>query len=72
MPVSFVSDHIETLYELDIQHREIAEKLGFTVYERAPALNTRPDFIAALAELVRSSAPPRGGEGEKGSMGEEA
>jgi len=64
VPVSFVSDHIETLYELDIQHREIAMELGFTVYERAPALNTRPDFIAALAELVRAAAPDRGGEGE--------
>ncbi len=72
VPVSFVSDHIETLYELDIQHREMAMELGFTVYERAPALNTRPDFIAALAELVRSSAPPRGGEGEHGGGGEKA
>ena len=57
VPVSFVSDHIETLYELDIQHKEIAKDLGFTIYERAPALNTRPDFIAALAELIRSSEP---------------
>ena len=57
VPVSFVSDHIETLYELDIQHREIAMELGFTVYERAPALNTRPDFIAALADLIRSAEP---------------
>lgn len=55
VPVSFVSDHIETLYELDIQHRELAIELGFAVYERAPALNTRPDFIAALADLIRSS-----------------
>ena len=54
VPVSFVSDHIETLYELDIQHHEMARDLGFTVYERAPALNTRPDFIAALAELIRT------------------
>ena len=54
VPVSFVSDHIETLYELDIQHLEIVRQLGFTVYERAPALNTRPDFIQALAELIRS------------------
>jgi ferrochelatase len=72
VPVSFVSDHIETLYELDIQHREIAMGLGFTVYERAPALNTRPAFIAALADLVRSSAPSGGGEGELGSLGEGA
>lgn len=57
VPVSFVSDHIETLYELDIQHREIARELGFTIYERAPALNTRPDFIRALAELIRSAEP---------------
>jgi len=57
VPVSFVSDHIETLYELDIQHRQIAHDLGFTIYERAPALNTRPDFIAALADLVRSAEP---------------
>ncbi len=52
VPVSFVSDNIETLYELDIQHREIAWSLGIKTYVRAPALNTRPDFIAALADLV--------------------
>jgi len=72
VPVSFVSDHIETLYELDIQHREIAMELGFTVYERAPALNTRPDFIAALAELVRSSTSAGEGERERGREGEQA
>lgn len=63
VPVSFVSDHIETLYELDIQHRDLSKELGFEIFERAPALNTRPDFIAALADLVRSSAPT--GEGER-------
>jgi ferrochelatase len=52
VPVSFVSDHIETLYELDIQHMEMAQSLGFRTYVRAPALNTRPDFIQALADLV--------------------
>ena len=55
VPVSFVSDHIETLYELDIQHRQIAVELGFNIFERAPALNTRPDFIKALAELVHTA-----------------
>ncbi len=54
VPVSFVSDHIETLFELDIQHRQTAKELGFTIYERAPALNTRPDFIETLAQLVRT------------------
>lgn len=52
VPVSFVSDHIETLYELDIQHLEIAQGLGFRTFVRAPALNTRADFIRALADLV--------------------
>ncbi|MDT8395111.1 MAG: ferrochelatase [bacterium] len=55
VPVSFVSDHIETLYELDIQHRAMAKELGFDIYVRAPALNSRPDFIAALADLVLNS-----------------
>ncbi|MFV1956160.1 MAG: ferrochelatase [bacterium] len=55
VPVSFVSDNIETLYELDIKHKEIAESLGIKTYVRAPALNTRPDFIEALADLVLSS-----------------
>ena len=55
VPVSFVSDHIETLYELDIQHREIARDLGISTYVRAPALNTRPDFIRALADMVISA-----------------
>jgi ferrochelatase len=70
VPVSFVSDHIETLYELDIQHREMAEELGFEIYVRAPALNTRPDFIRALAELVLSVAPAREGERERGREGD--
>jgi ferrochelatase len=52
VPLSFVSDHVETLYELDIQYAELARSLGFSRYLRAPALNTRPDFIAALADLV--------------------
>ncbi|TET33311.1 MAG: ferrochelatase [Planctomycetota bacterium] len=55
VPVSFVSDHIETLWEMDIQYRTIAEENGATFF-RTPALNTRPDFIAALIELVRGAA----------------
>ncbi len=63
VPVSFVSDHIETLYELDIQHMELAQSLGFRTYVRAPALNTRPDFIQALADLVISALDGRQGAG---------
>ncbi len=52
VPISFVSDNIETLYDLDIQHRQIAHELGITTYVRAEALNTRPDFIEAMADIV--------------------
>ena len=51
VPVSFVSDHIETLYEIDILYRELAERLGM-VLERVDSLNTHPTFINALKEIV--------------------
>lgn len=53
VPISFVSDHLETLYELDIELRELAEEHGVTGFFRAPALNTRPDFLDALTALVQ-------------------
>jgi protoporphyrin/coproporphyrin ferrochelatase len=52
IPISFVSEHIETLYELDILYRDVAEEVGIRQYARLPALNCRPGFIAALANLV--------------------
>ena len=52
VPVSFVSEHIETLYELDILYKGVAEEVGITHYRRVPALNCKPDFIDALASLV--------------------
>lgn len=52
VPVSFVSEHIETLYELDILYRHVAEDVGIAHYRRVPALNCRRDFIEALASLV--------------------
>ncbi len=51
VPVSFVSDHIETLYEIDILYRELAEREGMEL-RRVEALNTHPLFIAALRDLV--------------------
>ena len=51
-PVTFVSDHSETLYELDLLWGPQAERRGLK-WHRVPALNDRPGFIAALAELVR-------------------
>jgi protoporphyrin/coproporphyrin ferrochelatase len=52
VPISFVSEHIETLYELDILYKNLAGELGFRAYRRVPAFNTAPGFISALADLV--------------------
>ncbi|AOX03357.1 ferrochelatase [Moorena producens PAL-8-15-08-1] len=52
VPISFVSEHIETLQEIDIEYREIAEESGIKHFERVPALNTHPLFIESLTNLV--------------------
>ena len=62
VPVAFVSDHIETLQEIDLLYRDIAQAAGIMDFRRAAALNDRPAFIAALAGLVRrhlEAAGPR-------------
>ncbi len=53
MPISFVSDHIETLYEIDMEFKEIAEDLGMRLVSTAP-LNDDPDFVTGLATLLRN------------------
>ncbi len=50
-PIGFVSDHLETLYDNDIVHREEARRLGLDFY-RCPCPNLHPLFIRALAEIV--------------------
>ena len=52
IPVGFVCDHVEILYDIDIQGQEIARELGMRL-ERPPALNTDPLFISALADTIR-------------------
>ena len=52
VPLSFVSDHIETLYEIDVQYAEEAAALGIEEFRRIESLNTSPLFIDCLAELV--------------------
>jgi ferrochelatase len=52
VPIAFTSDHIETLSELDREYGEVAHQAGITHYYRAPALNDRPRFLDALAEMV--------------------
>lgn len=52
VPIAFTSDHIETLYEIDIEYKEDAEKAGIKNFARAPSLNDEPLFIQAQAEIV--------------------
>ncbi|MDX2242963.1 MAG: ferrochelatase [Leptolyngbyaceae cyanobacterium bins.302] len=61
VPISFVSEHIETLEEIDIEYRELAESAGVEHFYRVPALNTHPTFINDLTEMVVSAlnAPSR-------------
>ncbi len=54
IPVAFVSDHIETAFELDIEVREEAYELGIRHYEVTTGLNCHPLFIEALAEVTRA------------------
>ncbi|HJS84462.1 MAG TPA: ferrochelatase [Acetobacteraceae bacterium] len=53
VPIAFVSEHSETLVELDVEYRHLAERLGVPGYFRVPTQNDDPLFIAALAGLVR-------------------
>ena len=57
VPLSFVSDHIETLYEVDLLFEETARRAGITGYFRPEALNSHPMFIDALAHLVLDKVP---------------
>ena len=52
VPVAFVSEHSETLVELDIEYKRLAEKNGCLFYKRVPALGNEENFIKGLSELV--------------------
>ena len=53
VPIAFVSEHSETLVELDVEYRDLAVKLGVPGYFRVPAQNDDPAFIEAVAGIVR-------------------
>ena len=55
VPVSFVSEHSETLVELDIEYGERAHELGIPAYDRAATVQCHPEFIAGLARLVQAA-----------------
>jgi len=58
VPIAFVSDHVETLGEIDHEARALAGTLGIRQFEMTAGLNDSPRFIAALAELVRNVLAP--------------
>ena len=53
VPLAFVGEHIETLYEIDIEYRDLARERGIGAFGRARALGLHPAFIDVLAELAR-------------------
>jgi len=55
VPVAFVSDHSETLWEINIEARQEARRLGIRYFDMMPALHTAPGYIGALRELVLGS-----------------
>ena len=63
VPLSFVTDHIETLYEVDQLFAVDAHKAGIVEYRRSPALNSRPKFIEALAQLIERHVAADGNGG---------
>lgn len=60
VPIAFVSEHVETLVELDVEYRHLAEKSGALPYLRVPTPTTHPAFIRGLGDLVIQAAGHEG------------
>ena len=58
VPISFVSDHSETLYEMDIQYLELAKDSGIEHFQRVVTPNCHPLFIEALKDMVMKRLSP--------------
>ncbi len=54
-PIAFVSEHSETLVELDIEYRHVAEAAGVPAYLRVPTVSAEASFIAGLERLVQAA-----------------
>lgn len=50
-PIGFVADHVETLYDIDIEAAQLAKSMDFDGFVRMPPMNTRPDFVQALVNV---------------------
>ena len=55
VPISFVCEHFETLYQVGVEYRNLAMKLGYEEFVMTEALNDSPDFIQAIADIVEKS-----------------
>jgi ferrochelatase len=55
VPVAFVSEHSETLVELDVEYHHLAERMGVPFYARIPVVGIAPEFIEGLAGIVRNA-----------------
>ena len=67
VPIAFVSEHSETLVELDIEYAELAAQNGVLNYLRVPAIGTHPAFIEGLANLVKTATAQTGTKPEGGA-----
>jgi len=63
VPIGFVCDHVEILYDIDVEYQALARRLGIQL-ERTASLNDDPGLVAAVADAVRSAAAGRGWGGE--------
>ncbi|MGE5800760.1 MAG: ferrochelatase [Gemmatimonadota bacterium] len=59
VPIGFVCDHVEILYDIDVEYQSLAKRLGIQL-ERTASLNDDPELVAAVADVVRSAAAQRG------------
>jgi ferrochelatase len=65
IPIAFVTEHIETLHEINIEERAHANELGVEQFEMMPALNDHPKFIQCLTDLVLARINQRGTQASK-------
>ena len=67
-PIAFVSEHSETLVEIEVEYRHMAEQAGVPAFFRVPAVGTAPAFIDALAHLVRGALQRPAGVAPSGTV----
>jgi ferrochelatase len=58
VPIGFVCDHVEILYDIDVEYQALAKRLGIQL-ERTASLNDDPGLVTAVADVVRAAAGER-------------